>query len=111
MFKEKCDKVKTFVKDHKYEIILGTGLVISGITIKYCKKDIVDLVKIAMDSLLREERRIEFELKELYESIERLDKDAPINKFDRIPRRLARIEELEIDLMNVRKEISKVLSK
>ena len=111
MFKEKCEKVKTFVKDHKYEIVLGTGLVITGITIKYYKRDIVDLVKIAMDSLLREERRIEFELKELHESIERLDKDAPINKFDRIPRRLARIEELEIDLMNVRKEISKVLSK
>ena len=111
MFKEKCEKVKTFVKDHKYEIILGTGLVITGITIKYCKKDIVDLVKIAMDSLLREERRIEFELKELYESIERLDKDAPINKFDIIPERLARMEELEMDLILVRKAISKVTSK
>ena len=111
MFKEKCDKVKTFVKDHKYEIILGTGLVISGITIKYCKKDIVDLVKIAMDSLIREERRIEFELKELYESIERLNKEAPINKFDRIPRRLARIEELEMELILVRKGIRTVSSK
>ena len=64
-----------------------------------------------MDSLLREERRIELELKGLHESIELLDKNTPIDDFDMIPRRLARIEELEIDLMNVRKEISKVLSK
>ena len=104
-------KVKTFIKEHKYEILLGAGLLATGLTIKYCKKDIADLVEIAMESLQREERRIDFEIKELYESIERLDKDAPINKFDRIPRRLARIEELEIDLKNVRNKIDKVFSK
>ena len=111
MKKEISSKVKTFIKDHKYEIILGTGLAISGVAILYGKEHIKELTKIALDSLLREERRIEFELKELYESIERLDKDVPINKFDRIPRRLARMEELEVDLAEVRRNISKVLRK
>lgn len=111
MFKEKYRKVKTFVKDHKYEIILGTGVIIAGVAIKNYKETIADLAEIALDSLLSDERRIMFELQELRESIVRLDKDAPINKFDRIPRRLARIEELEVDLKEVRKNISKVLSK
>lgn len=42
---------------------------------------------------------------------ERLDKNAPINKFHKIPKRLARIEELEVDLKAVRKQINKVESK
>lgn len=111
MLKEKYGHVKTFVKEHKYEIILGTGLLITGTTILYCKKDIADLVEIALNSLRREERRIMFEIDEIYDSIERLDKNIPINKFHKIPKRLARIEELEIDLKAVRKQINKVESK
>ena len=51
-----------------------------------------------MNSLNREERRVLFEQKEIWESIERLDHNAPINKFDRIPRKLKRIEELDMEL-------------
>ena len=35
---KKLDNVKQFVKEHKYEIILGTGVVIAGVSIIYCKK-------------------------------------------------------------------------
>ena len=49
-----------------------------------------------------------FEIKEIAESIERLDRNAPINKFDRIPRKLKRIEELNEDLLVIRKDINKV---
>lgn len=111
MLKERYGDIKTFVKEHKYEILLGTGLLITGTTILYCKKDIADLVEIALNSLRREERRIMFEIDEIYDSIERLDKNAPINKFHKIPKRLARIEELEVDLKAVRKQINKVESK
>lgn len=38
------------------------------------------------------------------ESIERLDKDAPINKFDRIPRKEARINELNLEYEEVQKD-------
>ena len=68
-------------------------------------------MEIALESLQREERRISFELEELRESIERLKPDAPINKFDKIPRRLARIEELEMELKRIRELIDKVLFK
>lgn len=111
MSKEKRIDVKAFIKEHKYEIILGTGLLLTGVTIRHCKKDIVDLVEIALNSLRREERRIMFEMDEIYDSIERLDKEIPINRFHKIPKRLARIEELEVDLKTVRKQIAKVKSK
>ena len=108
---KKLDNVKQFVKEHKYEIILGTGVVIAGVSIIYCKKHIKELTEIALESLQREERRVLFELEELRESIERLKPDAPINKFDKIPRRLARIEELEMELKRIRELIDKVLFK
>ena len=111
MLKEQYGKVKTFVEDHKLELALGVGLVITATSVVICKGQITDLAKIALDSLQREERRIEFEMQELIESIDRLKQDAPINKFDRIPRRLARIEELKVDLEYIRGKIEEVLSK
>lgn len=107
MFKD----VKDFVKEHKYEIILGTGLVITGTTLIYFKQDITKLTEIAINSLDREERRIVFEIQDIYDSIERLDDTKPINKFHKIPKRLARIEELKVDLLHIKKEKKKVLNR
>lgn len=101
---KKSRKVKTFIKEHKKEILIGTGVVITGgLLIK-----VKTIANIAMNSLNREERRVLFEIKEIAESIERLDRNAPINKFDRIPRKLKRIEELNEDLLIIRKDINKV---
>lgn len=101
---KKSRKVKTFIKDHKKEILIGTGVVITGGLLLKVKT----IANIAMNSLNREERRVLFEIKEITESIERLDRNAPINKFDRIPRKLKRIEELNEDLLVIRKDINKV---
>lgn len=97
-------KVKNFIREHKTGIIIGAGVVVSaGLMFKL--KSVAD---VAMNSLNREERRVLFEIKEITESIERLDKNAPINKFDRIPRKLKRIEELKVDLSMIRKDKKKV---
>ena len=97
-------KVKNFIREHKTEIVIGAGVVISaGLIFKL--KSVAD---VAMNSLNREERRVLFEIKEITESIERLDQNAPINKFDRIPRKLKRIEELKVDLSMIRKDKKKV---
>jgi hypothetical protein len=108
---KKLDNVKHFIKDHKCEIILGTGLVITVVSVCYLKHNMKEIIEMALESLRREERRIIFEIEELRESIERLKPDAPINKYDKIPRRLARIEELEAELKRVRETIAKVLAK
>ena len=101
-------ETRNFVKEHKYEIIFGTGFVIVGAALIYCKQDISKLTEIALNSLDREERRIKFEIQDIWDSIERLDDTKPINEFHKIPKRLARIEELEVDLLYIQKEISKV---
>lgn len=101
-------ETRNFVKEHKYEIIFGTGFVIVGAALIYCKQDISKLTEIALNSLDREERRIKFEIQDIWDSIERLDDTKPINKFHKIPKRLARIEELEVDLLYIQKEINKV---
>lgn len=102
-------EAKKFVKDHKYEIVFGTGFVIVGAALICCKQDIVKLAEIALNSLDREERRVKFEIQDIWESIERLDDTKPINKFHKIPKRLARIEELQVDLLHIQKEKDKVM--
>lgn len=97
-------KIKTFVKEHKREILVGAGIVITGGVILHLRT----VSEIAMNSLNREERRVLFEQKEIWESIERLDQNAPINKFDRIPRKLKRIEELDMELVEIAKDKLKV---
>ena len=62
--------------------------------------------EIGWRSLDREEKRITFEIDDIADSIERLDKNVPINKFHKIPVREARIKELEIELDEVRKDKS-----
>lgn len=97
-------KIKTFVKEHKREILVGAGIVVTGGAILHLRT----VSEIAMNSLNREERRVLFEQKEIWESIERLDQNAPINKFDRIPRKLKRIEELDMELVEIAKDKLKV---
>lgn len=90
-------KIKTFIKEHKKELLIGAGVIITGGVILHLRT----VSDIAMNSLNREERRVLFEQKEIFESIERLDHNAPINKFDRIPRKLKRIEELDMELVEI----------
>ena len=81
-------KVKKFVKEHKKELLIGAGVLVTGGVLMHLKT----VSDIALNSLDREERRALFEQKEILESICRLDANAPINKFDRIPRKLKRLE-------------------
>lgn len=97
-------KIKSFVKEHKRELLVGAGIVITGGVILHLRT----VSDIAMNSLNREERRVLFEQKEIWESIDRLDHNAPINKFDRIPRKLKRIEELDMELVEIAKDKLKV---
>lgn len=97
-------KIKSFVKEHKRELLVGAGIIITGGIIVHLKT----VSDIAMNSLNREERRVLFEQKEIWESIDRLDHNAPINKFDRIPRKLKRIEELDMELVEIAKDKLKV---
>lgn len=104
MLKEKFQKAKNFVKEHKSQLLLGTATTIS-ITLVVLEEMAKEQCKeIGGRSLDREEKRILFEIKEIEESIERLDKDAPINKFDRIPRKEARINELNLEYEEVQKD-------
>ena len=104
MLKEKIQKAKNFVKEHKSQFLLGTATTIS-ITLVILEEMAKEQCKeIGGRSLDREEKRILFEIKEIEESIERLDKDAPINKFDRIPRKEARINELNLEYEEVQKD-------
>ena len=104
MLKEKFQKAKNFVKEHKSQLLLGAATTIS-ITLVILEEMAKEQCKeIGGRSLDREEKRILFEIKEIEESIERLDKDAPINKFDRIPRKEARINELNLEYEEVQKD-------
>lgn len=104
MLKEKFEKAKNFVKEHKSQLLLGTTTVISIALVVLEEKSKEQCIEIGGRSLDREEKRILFEIKEIEESIERLDKDAPINKFDRIPRKKARINELNLEYEEVQKD-------
>ena len=97
-------KIKSFMNEHKRELLVGAGIIITGGVILHLRT----VSDIAMNSLNREERRVLFEQKEIWESIDRLDHNAPINKFDRIPRKLKRIEELDMELVEIAKDKLKV---
>lgn len=104
MLKEKFKKAKKFVKEHKGQLLLGATTAISITLVILEEKSKEQCRQIGGRSLDREEKRILFEVEEIRESIERLDKDAPINKFDRIPRKEARINELKIEYEEVQKD-------
>ena len=104
MLKEKFKKAKKIVKEHKGQLLLGAATAISITLVILEEKSKEQCREIGGRSLDREEKRILFEVEEIRESIERLDKDAPINKFDRIPRKEARINELKIEYEEVQKD-------
>ena len=60
------------------------------------------------NSLERELSRINFEMDELKDSIDRLDPNVNINKYYRIPERKARIEELIIQKTKVYEDLEKI---
>lgn len=54
-------KIKSFVKEHKRELLVGAGIIITGGVILHLRT----VSDIAMNSLNREERRVLFEQKEI----------------------------------------------
>lgn len=118
MLKEKFNKAKDYIKEHKVEISLavaGTGLVIMGCKLNHKTKILnsIDIrlgkvTSVAKRSIDREIKRVIFEIDELKESISRLDDTININKFSRIPERQARIEELTIQLKELYLEKNKI---
>ena len=72
---------------------------------------ILNLLKLRVfqkNSLERELSRINFEIYELKDSIDRLDANVNINKYYRIPERNARIEELIIQKAKVYEDLEKI---
>ena len=115
MFK-KCRK---FVKDHKYEIIIGgiaiTVSVAAYVGYKMTSEQIEDLTnkvtkngKIALEALRLHVERINNEIEIIQESIDRLDPESSINKYHKIPERYAKIEELILQRTAIIKQIADV---
>lgn len=112
MLKERFEKCRNFVKEHKTEIIIG-GITIT-VTVAACmgyninKERIEELErkvakngKIAKESLKLHLERIDFEIDALEESIERLDPEVSINKFENIPKRKQKINELILQRLEI----------
>ena len=112
MLKEKVKKSMEYVKTHKAEIVIGVATTGALIYLGYSYKDVcskfVKVKSVAKNSLERELSRINFEIDELKDSIDRLDANVNINKYCRIPERNARIEELIIQKTEVYKELEKI---
>ena len=115
MFK-KCRK---FVKDYKYEIIIGgiaiTVSVAAYVGYKMTSEQIEDLTnkvtkngKIALEALRLHVERINNEIEIIQESIDRLDPESSINKYHKIPERYAKIEELILQRTAIIKQIADV---
>ena len=112
MLKEKVKKSMEYVKTHKAEIVIGvatTGaLLYLGCNDKDASSELNKVTRIARNSLKRELSRINFEMDELKDSIDRLDPNVNINKYYRIPERKARIEELIIQKTKVYEDLEKI---
>lgn len=113
MFKEKINKTKEYVKEHKVEIslVIGavslTGLSIVGYKYHDLKNELNTVKEVARNSLDREFQRNEYEINKLRKSISQL-KDSNINKFDRIPKKESRIFELTLYNKDILEEKSKL---
>ena len=112
MLKEKVKKSMEYVKTHKAEIVIGVATTGALIYLGYSYKDVcskfVKVKNVAKNSLERELSRINFEIDELKDSIDRLDANVNINKYYRIPERNARIEELIIQKAKVYEDLEKI---
>ena len=114
------EKCKEYVKEHKNEIIIG-GIVIavsvgacvgfkivSDDKIKELAEKVAKNGKIALEALRLHIDGIDNDIFALQESIDRLDPESPINKFHKIPERLAKIEELELSKSAIMKRIAEI---
>lgn len=112
-------KCKNFVKEHKYEIVIGgiaiTVSVAAYVGYKMTNEQIADLTnkvtkngKIALEALRLHVERINNEIEIIQDSIDRLDPESKINKYHKIPERYAKIEELVIQRTAIIKQIADV---
>lgn len=112
MLKEKAKKSMEYVRTHKTEIVIGVATTGALIYLGYSYKDVyskfVKVKSVAKNSLERELSRINFEIDELKDSIDRLDANVNINKYYRIPERNARIEELIIQKAKIYEDLEKI---
>ena len=130
------EKTKQFVKEHKSEIVIGSVAVVAtavlgckvksmNVDLKAIKldnkakdlrisdltNDLVEVVYLHQQNLLRSIKDWEFEIDELKNFIANLNPDLNINKFHRIPEREARIHEIEGFIEEALKELAKTDSK
>ena len=110
------DKTKKFVKEHKTEILLGGVVVVTtaigtklyldldkmktdnkGLMsrISDVTDDLVEVINLHQQNLVRSIKDWEFEIEELENYISNLDESYNFNKFGRIPEKKARINELK----------------
>ena len=114
------EKCKEYVKEHKNEIIIG-GIVIavsvgacvgfkiiSDDKIKELAEKVAKNGKIALEALRLHIDGIDNDIFALQESIDGLDPESPINKFHKIPERLAKIEELKLAKSAIMKRIAEI---
>ena len=130
------EKTKQFVKEHKSEIVIG-GVAVVATAILGCKvksmnidlkalkldnkakdlrisdltDDLIEVVYLHQQNLLRSIKDWEFEIDELKNFIANLNPDLNINKFHRITEREARIHEIEGFIEEALKELAKTDSK
>ena len=130
------EKTKQFVKEHKSEIVIG-GVAVVAAAVLGCKvksmnidlkalkldnkakdlrisdltDDLIEVVYLHQQNLLRSIKDWEFEIDELKNFIANLNPDLNINKFHRIPEREARIHEIEGFIEEALKESAKTDSK
>ena len=130
------EKTKQFVKEHKSEIVIGGIAVVATAVLGYKVKsmnidlkalkldnkakdlrisdltdDLIEVVYLHQQNLLRSIKDWEFEIDELKNFIANLNPDLNINKFHRIPEREARIHEIEGFIEEALKELAKTDSK
>lgn len=114
------EKCKDYIKEHKNEIVIaGITITISvaacvGLKITYDGKikELADKVakngKIAIEALRLHITAIDNDILSIQDSIDRLDPESPINKFHKIPERLAKIEELKLIKSALLKQLADV---
>lgn len=127
------EKTKQFVKEHKSELVIGGVAVITTAVLGYkvngyikdikldlkakdlrisdLTDDLVEVVYLHQQNLLRSIKDWEFEIDELKNFISNLNQELNINKFHRIPEKEARIHELEGFIEKAIKELAKTDSK
>ena len=114
-------KCKDYIKEHKNEIVIG-GIAITISVAAACVglknnydykiKELADKVakngKIAIEALRLHINAIDNDIFSIQDSIDRLDPESPINKYHKIPERLAKIEELKLVKTALLKQLADV---